>query len=303
VRTVDGWIGAGMMILTVVAGLAVGAAPARAADDIETILKRGTELRRQNRDREALAEFQRAARLQDSPRVDAQMALAEQALGLWLEAHTHLSRALEHGNDPWISKNRTPLDRALATIRTHLSLLEVWGDPAGAEVRIDGKLVGKLPQVSLWLAAGDSPLQVTADGHAPLSKTLTIPEAARLREHVALRPMARPLATEAPTLSSSPRATSPPAIGAAPNLTASPSTEAVPAVLVAKPNDAVPRRADSSGDDAVSADVPAYRRWWFWTLIGAGALAAAGGTAWVVTHRTGNGDACTGTCSTWGTNP
>jgi len=295
-RTADGLARVGAIVLTMVACFVIRENPARAADDVEAILKRGTELRRQNRDSEALAEFQRASRIQGSPRVDAQMALAEQALGLWLEAHTHLSHALERGNDAWIKKNRTPLDQALATIRTHLGLVEIWGEPAGAEVQLDGKVVGKLPQVSLWLAAasGGVPLQVTAEGYVTLSKILIVPDGVRIREHVALRSSPQPLATTAAAASS-------PGSATAPKLAAAPPTETEAATLIAKPGQSAPTPASDEG--AAADDVPVYRTWWFWTLVGAGALAAGGVTAWVVTHRSGAGDTCTGACSTWGTNP
>ncbi len=80
--------------LTVAALLSVGILPSTAlSEDLDAILRKGNELRRVGRDREALAEFQRAARIANTARVNAQIALAEQALGLWVEAETHMAKA------------------------------------------------------------------------------------------------------------------------------------------------------------------------------------------------------------------
>ena len=160
---------------------------AESAADVEALFKKGTELRRKGRDADALVEFQKAARLQDSPRAWAQVALAEQALGLWLDANTHIGRALESHQDPWILKNQDALEAAHKIIRTHLCQLEVWGAPAGAQVSIDGKRAGVLPDVTTWLDAGSVALEITATGFVPLAKTLNLPEGGRVREHADLR--------------------------------------------------------------------------------------------------------------------
>lgn len=160
---------------------------AETAGDVEVLFKKGTELRRKGRDADALIEFQKAARLQDSPRAWAQVALAEQALGLWLDANTHIGRALESHQDAWILKNQDALEAAHKIIRTHLCQVEVWGAPAGAQVSIDGKRAGVLPDVTTWLDAGSVALEITATGFVPLAKTLNLPEGGRVREHADLR--------------------------------------------------------------------------------------------------------------------
>ena len=92
-----------VLAIVVAAGFTTYASAGQ-AEDVDAINKRGIDLRRQGRDAEALVEFQRAARTQDSPRASAQIALAEQALGLWLDASTHLGLALSMAGDP-ASKN------------------------------------------------------------------------------------------------------------------------------------------------------------------------------------------------------
>jgi hypothetical protein len=182
--------------LVLAAGIA-GVTPRAQAgsDDVEALFKKGTELRRQGRDADALVEFQKAARLQDSPRAWAQVALAEQALGLWLDANAHLGRALEKRDDSWIQKNEGALEVAHRTIRTHLCQVEVWGAPSGAQVVIDGKRAGSLPTVATWLEPGSVALEITAAGFVPLAKTLNLPEGGHVREHADLR---RPRVLAAP---------------------------------------------------------------------------------------------------------
>lgn len=92
-----------------------------AADDVPRpevtrLLREGVALRAEGRDLEALAAFEHAHALQPLGRVQAQRALAEQALGRLDAAAQHLVEALA-STDPWVARNRADLDRALATIR------------------------------------------------------------------------------------------------------------------------------------------------------------------------------------------
>jgi hypothetical protein len=231
------------------------------AEDVDAILQKGIELRRAGRDQEALAEFQRAARVQDTPRVTAQIALAEQALGLWGGAETHLVAALGHAADPWIRKNKAALDEALTEVRLHIGTIEVWGAPDGAAVSIDGKPIGKLPKVSTTVEVGELSVQVHADGFVDFKRSLDIKPGAYVREHVELAPRA---------------------VAVAPVETVS-----QPAALVSTPR--------ASPDETP----PVYRRWWFWPLVG-GAAIALGATALILTRGSGDQNPCNpGMCSTW----
>jgi tetratricopeptide (TPR) repeat protein len=266
-----------LVVVAAVAALGFGS-PALAVDADE-LLEKGTELRRQGRDAEALAQFQEAARLHESPRAIAQIALCEQALGLWVDANLHLTQALDKGEEPWIVKNRAALDGALSTIRAHLCRLEVWGTPAGAEVSVDGKRVGALPGVTTWAAVGEVSLEVKAAGYSPWQRLMKTPERGSLREHVTLRD-----AAAAPSVSdqSGERRSK-----VETNLTAAPPNEA-PA-LVAKPLDATLETA---------GDAPTHHRWWLWTLVGVGVLAGGVTAALLLTHH--SGPTCDpATCSTW----
>ena len=251
------------------------------AEDVDAILKRGQDLRRKGRDADALVEFQRAVRIDDSGRAWAQVALAEQALGLWLDANAHLRRALERSQEPWVKKNRHALDGAQQTIQAHLCELEVWGQPAGATVLVDGKPMGKLPSATGWFEEGSVPLEISAPGFVAASKRLRLTEGGRIREHVGLKPAPKAVAAAGATSPGHVNLALPPAIAASP-----------PEAGLAKRQAAVAAKEGGNADPEASGgdQAPIYRKWWFWTLAGALVLAAGGTTAWIITHR--NSDPC-----------
>jgi hypothetical protein len=200
----------------VVVALLVAVAGRARAEDVDAIMKRGTDLRRQGRDQEALVEFRRAAAIEETPRVLAQIGLAEQALGIWVDAEAHLGKALAAADNPWIRKNRTILGDALEVIKAHVGTVEVWGSPDGAEVVIDGRTVGHLPSVdSVRVAAEEVSLEVRAPGHATVTRTLHVKLGGLVRERVELRtlpppapaPVAAAGAAEAPEPEAATRAT------------------------------------------------------------------------------------------------
>lgn len=174
------------------------------AGDADELIRQGVELRRTKRDAEALQRFQKAYELERSPRVVAQMGLAEQALGRWSLAHRHLRQALESAQDPWIRKNRRAIEGALAAVDRHIGHLEISGTPAGAEVRIDGELVGSLPLAApIAVAAGGVAIEVRAAGHLPILRAGTVGAGELARENFSLQPLAP---------SAEPPATSPPPV-------------------------------------------------------------------------------------------
>jgi hypothetical protein len=117
------------------ATLALGlllAYPSRArADDPDALYKRGVELRKAGKDAEALQVFQQLGAIEKSGRAFAQMGLAEQALGIWVEAEVHVEVALRSGDDHWIKKNREALTRSLSEVRARLATIEVWSGSRG----------------------------------------------------------------------------------------------------------------------------------------------------------------------------
>jgi hypothetical protein len=167
-----------LVILAFAHGVVWGRNPAFADDkqaEAEKLLRRGVELRRAHDDEAAAREFRKAYDLLRTPRAAAQLGLAKQALGLWEEAERYLGEALRSPQDAWVAKNKPTLDVAMGTIQTHLGRVEVIGDPAGAEVAINGRRVGTLPLGEpARVSAGQVDVDVAASGYSPVQRTVTL---------------------------------------------------------------------------------------------------------------------------------
>jgi hypothetical protein len=149
------------------------AAEAR-AETPEQLIDRGLTLRERGQDLEALALFEEAYAASRSAQALAQIGLAEQALGRWVEASRHVEQALAT-KDPWVMKREAPLLAALETIRDHVGELEVLGSPEGAAVILNGKEAGTLPlSEPVRVVAGTIVIAVTKPGFVPLSRTIEV---------------------------------------------------------------------------------------------------------------------------------
>jgi hypothetical protein len=169
------------------------------AADYESLMREGISLRRSGDDLAALSRFQQAFGLNQTPRAQAQIGLAEQALGRWTSADKHLQEALESDSDPWIRKNRGSLVEARAVVVTHLGQMEISGVPVGAEVRIDGDLVGRLPlSRPITVTAGGVAVEVRAPGYVPIVRATTVTARTLTRETFTLQPLS-PAAEPSPT--------------------------------------------------------------------------------------------------------
>lgn len=172
-----------LVVLLVAAVSALGAAPA-SAQSAEALIDEGIQLREQGRDGDALERFQRAFRESGTARALAQVALAEQALGRWVDANAHLTEALAMGG-VWIETHRPTLENALATIRSRLGRLELVDGTPGARVRVNGEDAGTLPlEEVLYVPSGTVVIEVSAPGHVPLTRTVHIEPGVLARESV-----------------------------------------------------------------------------------------------------------------------
>jgi hypothetical protein len=266
------------VFLAVVALGVVTAGPAAASDpnDPDALIARGLELRHAGKEKEALPLFQQAAEKKRTPRAVAQVGLCELALGLWVEGEDHLQQALTNKTDPWIRKNERQLKAAVDNIQDRLGSLDVWGDPAGAKVAVDGHAMGTLPlERPLRLSTGQHSLVIESAGFVTVSRLVHVPVRAVAREHASLAPIPVALVQPPP-----PSALPPP----------EPAKQPTSATLVTK-------RAESP--EGESAGSPIYTRWWFWTAIGVVAV-AAGGTAYLLLSRKDDCDSTGGgSCVAW----
>jgi hypothetical protein len=172
--------------------LCASAACAQADDD--ALIHQGVELRKQGQNAEALAAFQRADAAHPSPRAKAQIALAEQALGRWVEAEVGLLAVLDLDveNDPWIERNREPLESALATIRDHLGTLEIESNVEGATIVVNGTPVGTSPLPSaVRVVAGTAQIEVQAQGYGPMQRAIDVPPRSSVKAAIVVMPLVR----------------------------------------------------------------------------------------------------------------
>ncbi len=184
-----------LCFISVLALLLVGGGVAQAD---EGLIDRGIELRRQGNDAEALEVFEKAYDRTGTSRALAQVALAHQALGHWVEAEEHLAQALEMGG-PWIEKNEGPLRGALRKVRERLGTLEVRGRPEDALVSVNGRSVGRLPlEAPIRVVAGDVVVQVSREGYVPITRRVPVDAGKRVRETIQLVPRQEGLAGSTP---------------------------------------------------------------------------------------------------------
>jgi hypothetical protein len=127
---------------------------------VEDLIRQGVELRTAGRDQRALPLFQKAYDLDRSARTAAQLGLCEATLGYWLSAEQHLEEALSATMNPWLAKHEAKLRETLVAVRGSIGEVEVRGSPAGAEVLVNGQVVGTLP-LAKPIRVSDGAVQVT----------------------------------------------------------------------------------------------------------------------------------------------
>jgi hypothetical protein len=172
------------------------ALPARAQKDIdaaEKLVRRGVELRKAGHDEEALEAFRSAFQTTPNPRAQAQMGLAEHALGHWVDAERNLNGALQAERDPWITKNAAALRQSLTAVGQHLGSLHITGTPPGARVVVDEREMGRLPFTApVRVPAGEILVTVSAPGFIDISRKLTVGTGGLVRDTFTLHRVAPP---------------------------------------------------------------------------------------------------------------
>jgi hypothetical protein len=148
-------------------------APITHGDAVNDQVERGLQLRRAHRDADALVLFRQAYEASPAPRTRAQIALAEQALGQWVEAEHDLRDALGAKDDPWIASHREALDGALHVIADHLGTLIVKTNAPAVEIRLDDDAAPALSE-GARVVAGQHRIEVRAPGYEGASRTIDV---------------------------------------------------------------------------------------------------------------------------------
>jgi PEGA domain-containing protein len=190
--------------------------------DADALIKHGLELRRQQRDAEALEEFRRAYAARPTARAMAQIAFAEQALGKWVEAERDLQVALAERDDPWIAHNLPLLQRGLSTIEGHLGWLEIAADVSPADLWINGVDLGvqTFPR-RLLVEAGSVDVELRAPGYETARRITSVDAGGSSHETIHLVPAALPPPERSPAAGAP--ATSGPAPGPPPPIAPAPA--------------------------------------------------------------------------------
>jgi hypothetical protein len=171
--------------------------PARAGNDangddpqLEAPIQQGIALRKAGNDEAALALFIDLEHTNpDSVRVLLHVTAAAQATGRWMMAYTYLQKAFAHKNEPYFIRYRAAIKSIDDATAQHVGQFRALGDPIGAEVRLNGELVGTLPMAEAKpVEVGQYVLEVSKGGFYPLRRTVSVgPGSALTQESVALR--------------------------------------------------------------------------------------------------------------------
>ena len=187
----------GLSVLLAVLLLLSFTIPAAAASDangddpqLEAPIQQGIALRRAGNDEAALTLFLDLEKSNpESIRVLLHITAAAQATGRWLMAYSYLHKASSHKNEPYFVRYRSSIKSIEDATAQHVGQFRAMGSPAGAQVRLNGAVVGTLPMTDPKpIEVGQYVLEVTKEGFYPLRRSVSIgPGTALTQEAVDLR--------------------------------------------------------------------------------------------------------------------
>ncbi len=162
------------------------------SSEVSELIERGITLRRAGDDARALESFRQAERLAPAAtRVQVHLAATYQALGNWESADRYLSLAIRDPDDPYVKKHQAVLAAARRTIDGHIGTLQLSGGPPGAEIKLNGRVIGTLPiEDTVRLEAGIYTLEARLPGHYPVTRSIALAGGTLVRESIALTAVA-----------------------------------------------------------------------------------------------------------------
>ncbi len=173
--------------LALALALAAPGASAQTVDaerEADALARTGIAARREGRDADALASFQRAVALSPRASLRAQVGFALQALGRWVEAERELD-AVVRARDPWTDRHRATVDAALGEVRSRLGWLAVTVEPAGCELRVEGEPVPSGEPIRR--PAGAVTVSASCPDHYPAERAAEVRAGETSRETLTLR--------------------------------------------------------------------------------------------------------------------
>jgi tetratricopeptide (TPR) repeat protein len=206
----------------------LGAAPPVRADDVaeaKVRFRRGAELYRASRWREAIAEFEAAYRLKPHGAIHFNVAQCRERLGEWAGAlrgyHDYLREVPDAKDRAAVQASIRRIEERLAAVGVQALL--VYSDPPGAEVRLDGRPRGTTP-LHVVLPPGSYRLALALDGYEGVTEEVALAAAASRAFEVVLRPAPVAARSRGPVATPDLAVAKPPSSGAplAPTLPESP---------------------------------------------------------------------------------
>jgi PEGA domain-containing protein len=276
------WVRIGLIPFVLVAFVVAMAPPAHAQSDdakkqAQALQVEGVRLLQKGDNRGALAKFNEAFALVQSPKIMFNMGKAYRALGDDVEALRAYDTFLDEA--PYAPKaSRAEAEREVQTLRPKLAYIEVEAEDSGSTVRIDGRDMGKTPLVrAVVVAPGAHEVKVEKTGMVTEKRSVAPIAGQKVRVVVKLSAVPAPEPAKPPVVAAQPPSDTPPARRLANNDTDSTQIDRHP------PGIENPPPADVS---------PSGRRWQHtaaWVSIGLGAVALGGGiTAQVLWSQKNN---------------
>lgn len=234
----------------------------------------GVRLLQKGDNRAALAKFNEAFALVQSPKIMFNMGKAYRALGNDVEALRAFDTFLDEA--PYAPKaSRADAEREVQALRPKLSYIEVETEDTGSTVRIDGREMGKAPLVRpVVVAPGAHEVKVDKTGMVAETRSVAPIAGQKLRVVVKLSPVPPPASQKNAEIPPAVVTRPPPANDGAPgHRRASRDTDKPD---VTEPIERPPGHIDSPPVETS----PSGRPWQYtaaWVSVGIGALALAGG--------------------------
>jgi tetratricopeptide (TPR) repeat protein len=173
----------------------LGAASLARADDVDEAkarFRRGTELYKAKRFREAQAEFEAAYRAKPNGAVHFNVAQCRERLEEWpgaLRSYQDYLREVPEASDrAAVRKAMQRLEERLA--KAGVQVLLVYSDPPGARVTVEGLDRGRTP-LHVVVQPGTYALAVALEGHGPWAEKVNVAPSASALVDVVLRPIPR----------------------------------------------------------------------------------------------------------------
>lgn len=232
--------------------------PARAdnAGDKEravALLDEGNQLFEDRQYEAALERYESAYAAYASPKILLNIAETHRLLGAADKAAEHYEEFLAKTPESE-KKHRKLAQENLEKVLAELGFISVASDPEGAEVRVDGRSVGKTPLEPVRVLAGRRAVSAELEGHQPFKQEVVVRAGQTEEVKISLK-------------------------SDTPAVTAAPPVDSTPSIIEQPTETTVATEVPDGGSE------PITKKWWFWTALGAvvvggvvlGVVAASGG--------------------------